>query len=65
MKLLTKLLNHCWLVFAMKGKMKGGDILIDFGDGLSYLYHKLSLNCGVSCTGSPGWIKSRKRQQTL
>ena len=43
----------------LENKMKGNDIIFDFVDGLRYLCHKISLNCGELCIDSPDWRKNK------
>ena len=40
---------------ALKSNMKGRDFVLNNVDGLSYLCHKISLNCGGSCIDSHDW----------
>lgn len=45
---------------ALENKMKDSDFIFDYVDGLSYLYNKISLNCGRSYINSTDWTKNRK-----
>ena len=46
----------------LENKMKGSDFVFDYVDGLSYLCHKISLDCDESYKDSPNWIKTKKQQ---
>lgn len=46
----------------LENKMKGSNFVFDYVDGLSYLYHKISLDCSESYKDSPNWIKTKKQK---
>ena len=40
--------------------MKDSDFVFNYGDRLSYICHKISLNYGSSNKDFPDWIKNKK-----